>query len=54
MEQEGKEDRYSTVNKLLKASNYISDSDLEQLKEITERCYKRYENRKGAWWNDRN
>lgn len=41
---EEKSERYETVNRLIKATNYISDSELAQLKEITDRCYERYEN----------
>lgn len=41
---EGKIERHEVVNRLLKASNYIDDEELRQLKEINDKCYSRYKN----------
>ncbi len=44
MNYEDKNERYKVINELMKVSNYISDDELNQLKEIKIKCYSRYEN----------
>ena len=41
---EEKSERHEVVNRLLKASNYINNDELKQLKEINDKCYSRYKN----------
>ena len=49
---EEKNERYRVANELLKVTNYISDSELAQLKGIIDNCYKRYKNLKAkdVWY----
>lgn len=49
---EEKNERYQAANKLLKVTNYISDSELVQLKDIINNCYERYKNLKAkdVWY----
>lgn len=49
---EEKNERYQAANNLLKVTNYISDSELIQIKKIVDNCYERHRNlkSKGAWY----
>ena len=45
-EAEIKENKYTIVNDLLKATNYMTDEEVNTVKQIKDNCYNRYNNLK--------